>query len=329
VERPRRGLLSGRALYDGGDLVKSELTLAAERYLHGRRGIREQPRSGAERNWMRDRVDRARELLAEEGIHVTNADLQAIWWYPEKELYAKLGGEGTDALNYAGALADLVRKQGIADGQIQSAIRSEAGGPGSAGLSEARREGGRGIAPPEEGGEGAEGAAGLRDRGIGLGRHTPEPLFQSVGRGVGEGQEGAAGGVLTSAPVAKFHAAVQHAHDTHKFGSSVAVHSPQEYAGMKRYLAPDGSAGYRSDAQLSVRPEPLRRGDIAHSSNCAERGRLRNLGRRDRRARVSEHRHDIVAVYVGVRVTFALYSHGRTIGSAGTESRIESIDAVS
>jgi SAM-dependent methyltransferase len=38
-------------------------------------------------------VIRAREMLAERGIDVTNADLQAILWYPEKDLWDRLRGK--------------------------------------------------------------------------------------------------------------------------------------------------------------------------------------------------------------------------------------------
>lgn len=129
-----RDFVTNRADYASGARTKSELTYAAERYLDGRQGIKEAPRSGAERQWMRDRIDRARQLLGDDGIPATNADLQAIWWYPEKALYAKMGGESADRLNtdYAGAFSDLARQRGIPDGQIQSAVRAVAGAPQSA-----------------------------------------------------------------------------------------------------------------------------------------------------------------------------------------------------
>lgn len=126
-----RDFAANRALYDSGERTKSELVHAAQRYLHGIAGVRQSPRSGNERNWMRDRVNAARQMLAKEGINVTNADLQAIWWYPEKELYAKMGGTDSDILNadYAGAFRDLVRNRGISDEQIERAIRAASGRP--------------------------------------------------------------------------------------------------------------------------------------------------------------------------------------------------------
>jgi hypothetical protein len=79
------------------------------RYQKNSAGINEQPLSGGHRQWLRDRVNRARDLLAEQGHHLTNADLQATWWYPEKDLYSKLGGVDSAPINtdYATTYRDL------------------------------------------------------------------------------------------------------------------------------------------------------------------------------------------------------------------------------
>lgn len=102
-----------RAAYDSGDKAKSELTLASERYQANSRGINETPTSGSQRQWMRARVNRAREILAGQGHNLTNADLQAIWWYPEKELYSKLGGRDSEAINtdYATVYRNLAARR--------------------------------------------------------------------------------------------------------------------------------------------------------------------------------------------------------------------------
>jgi hypothetical protein len=103
-----------RDLYDSKERVKSEVTKAADRYLFNLRGINEQPKGGAHRDWMRGLVNRTRELLADEGHNLTNADLQAIWWYPEKRLYSKLGGRDSEAINtdYATVLRKLRAARG-------------------------------------------------------------------------------------------------------------------------------------------------------------------------------------------------------------------------
>jgi hypothetical protein len=69
------------------------------------------------------------------GTNITNADLQAIWWYPEKNLYAKMGGRDSEAINvdYASAIADLARKKVVSEGAIARAVGSAHRGPGPAG----------------------------------------------------------------------------------------------------------------------------------------------------------------------------------------------------
>jgi hypothetical protein len=43
-------------------------------------------------------LNKARRVLAQNGTNITNADLQAIWWYPEKNLCAKMGGRVSEAM---------------------------------------------------------------------------------------------------------------------------------------------------------------------------------------------------------------------------------------
>jgi hypothetical protein len=119
-----RDYRDNRAEYDAGTRKKSELTLSAERLDHAIDGINETPSSGAQRIWMRDIVNQSREMLAKEGLNVSNADLQAIWWYPEKELYAKMGGRDSEGINvdYSSAIQDLARKHGISEHEIAGAV---------------------------------------------------------------------------------------------------------------------------------------------------------------------------------------------------------------
>jgi hypothetical protein len=103
-----------RDLYDSKERTKSELTKAADRYLFNQSGINETPKGGGHRDWMRGLVHRARDLLREEGHDLTPADLQAIWWYPEKRLYSKLGGRDSEGINtdYATVLRQLRAARG-------------------------------------------------------------------------------------------------------------------------------------------------------------------------------------------------------------------------
>ena len=154
-----RDYVTNRAAYDSGAKAKSELTYAAERFQKGQAGINEQPGSGSARTWMRERVLRAKDLLAGEGINVTPADLQAIWWYPEKDLYGKLGGRDSEGINvdYASAISDLARKKGVSDDDLARAVGSvdqRSGSTGEADVSGAIggvREEGSGVhALPQE-----------------------------------------------------------------------------------------------------------------------------------------------------------------------------------
>jgi hypothetical protein len=119
-----RDYTTNRAAYDSGEKAKSELTYAAERFQKGQAGINEQPGSGSARTWMRSVVGRSRQLLANEGTNVTPADLQAIWWYPEKDLYGKLGGRDSEGINvdYASAISNLARSKGVSDAELARAM---------------------------------------------------------------------------------------------------------------------------------------------------------------------------------------------------------------
>lgn len=54
--------------------------------LAGQRKPNDAPVSGSQRKWIRDVVNGAVKMLAKSGYNVTPADLQALVWYPEKDL---------------------------------------------------------------------------------------------------------------------------------------------------------------------------------------------------------------------------------------------------
>jgi hypothetical protein len=82
------------------------------------------PKSAGERRLMKDVAQRAVRILKEHGIDVTNADMQALWWYPEKDLYERMGGRGVEDLNvdYAGAMKDLALEKGFTQKQIDDVL---------------------------------------------------------------------------------------------------------------------------------------------------------------------------------------------------------------
>jgi len=121
-----------RDKYDSGERVKSELTYSAERIIFGLAGLKETPSSGAQREWIRSVVAQARQKLKADGVTITPADLQAVWWYPEKELYSKLGGRDSEGINvdYAIELKKLYDRR-RAEGQLGSV--ADGPRPGSTG----------------------------------------------------------------------------------------------------------------------------------------------------------------------------------------------------
>lgn len=80
---------------------------------------KDSPKSAAKREWM-NRI--AIEVADELGIQPAN--LQAILWYPEKELYAKLGVRDNESAptDYAAELSKLAKQRGISDADVRSAI---------------------------------------------------------------------------------------------------------------------------------------------------------------------------------------------------------------
>jgi hypothetical protein len=147
-----RDFAQNRALYDSGDRTKSELTYSAERAWKALKGINEQPTSGGQRQWIRSVWNRAREILGDQGHNITNADMQALWWYPEKDLYAKMGGVESKGINvdYSTALQDAARKAGHSEDAIQGALSAAHRGSGPAAA--ANVAGGKPVFRPQGGG---------------------------------------------------------------------------------------------------------------------------------------------------------------------------------
>lgn len=81
---------------DNKDMEKTPMMKAAKMALVNGVKPKGTPRGGNERLWMRSVVKRAQDILAEQGINLTSADMQAILWYPEKDLYAKLTSGGLE-----------------------------------------------------------------------------------------------------------------------------------------------------------------------------------------------------------------------------------------
>lgn len=111
------------AEYKSGARIKGQLQLKAQALVRGIDGIMEDPGGGKLRLWRQGVVNRAREMLAERGLNMTNADVQATIWYPEKTLYERLGSKGPigGLADYSTAFARLMRAKGYTDAEIAAA----------------------------------------------------------------------------------------------------------------------------------------------------------------------------------------------------------------
>ena len=87
-------------------------------------------------------VNNIRVALAEIGINVSNADIQAVLWYPEKDLWAKLRGEEESdlKLSYEDEFLRLANERGLTGPATEAAARVRAARSG--GQSDTRTEGG-------------------------------------------------------------------------------------------------------------------------------------------------------------------------------------------
>ena len=84
------------------------------------------PRNGTMRRWISNVVKQSIEKLNQLGYSMTAADLQAILWYPEKEIYGKLTDRPLERFNmsYDEAILWIAQKEGINNDDLSAAIRS-------------------------------------------------------------------------------------------------------------------------------------------------------------------------------------------------------------
>jgi biotin operon repressor len=86
--------------------------------------LQAQPKGAGERSYMRTVTKAAIEKLRQNGYMIDTADFQALMWYPEKQLFRKLGvapGRGADN-DYLDAAKMLALKEGFTDDQINQTL---------------------------------------------------------------------------------------------------------------------------------------------------------------------------------------------------------------
>jgi hypothetical protein len=126
-----RQFIKERDAFDSGTRIKTSLVGASGAILKSADKPTDSPSSGGERQRLRD-VTRQMVAIVEEqtGKRVPPAALQALIWYPEQELYKKLGaGLRVTSQDYAGAAESLLTKEGFDGKQLRTAAES---GPGQA-----------------------------------------------------------------------------------------------------------------------------------------------------------------------------------------------------
>jgi len=104
-----------KAFAAGGFKDKRELTRGAKALIENGIKVLESPGGGTHRSYMRATVSRAVELLKEQGLETDAASAQALLWYPEKELYGKLGvgNKKSAPTDYEAELAKIAIERGI------------------------------------------------------------------------------------------------------------------------------------------------------------------------------------------------------------------------
>lgn len=120
-----RQFIKERAAFDSGTRIKTPLVGAAGAILKSADKPTDAPSSGGERQRLRD-VTRQMVAMVEQqtGKRVPPAALQALIWYPEQELYKKLGaGLRVTSQDYAGAAKSLLTKEGFDGKRIDTAAK--------------------------------------------------------------------------------------------------------------------------------------------------------------------------------------------------------------
>ena len=119
-----------QALYRAKQYNKPLWAKASENIITQQFKPQDSPYGGNFRNAVRRVMDKTRKKLEKSGYSVTNADLQAILWYPEKDLFSKLGVRAKQNLNidYADAF-DIILKERTGDetASVQAVGRREDG----------------------------------------------------------------------------------------------------------------------------------------------------------------------------------------------------------
>jgi hypothetical protein len=112
---------------------RPEHKVAAQRLAEGPRKTLDAPANGKHRKFIRETVQEALTALRGMGIDIDAADLQALVWYPEKDLLKAhgIGDKRSAPTDYETEFFKIAKERGIDEETIEAAIQARTGRRGS------------------------------------------------------------------------------------------------------------------------------------------------------------------------------------------------------
>ena len=175
---------------EAGQSALEETRKFANALKKGLNPLVEAPVDGTHRRWIRERIAEVQSELRSRGIELENADLQAVLWYLEKELYEKLNYRSKSGeSDYASAASSLYQSVAGRPSDVYAGGTGRVRAIGSTGGSEGMGAGQAGQAPgPEVGGQrympsGIDESTGLplnSDGTVTVYHHTNKKSAQSI-----------------------------------------------------------------------------------------------------------------------------------------------------
>ena len=214
--------------------------------------------SNQDRRVISEVINEARKRLEKKGYTVTNADVQAVLWYPEKDIWERVKGNEESSLksSYDDEFIELARQRGVGEqaNRIATRIRDDRSRRSSRNRAVDDAGAGRSV----RGGSVQLGSPVRR-----TGRITGARVRYRSGRGTGPSDR------RESLTAEDFSAIGQANKAGHKFGTSVDVYPPEEYEGYDLILLEepryeDGSGG--GTATISISPQ----GEVGSVTKSAE-----------------------------------------------------------
>ena len=245
------------------------------------------PKNSSQRTWIREVVAEAQSMLKQRGLDVDTATMQALIWYPEKELYLKhgVGDARAKPTDYEQEFASIASARGVDPARIRSILRRKSG------------RGPRGIRPREsEGLEQAQEQFTQRERraqllraGVTTVRRDTRATYRATApkarkpvlvgnakvtstyapevyaknqwnrvRVTGQNIHELDGNATGNESAVEFHARITAAKEAHEDGAAVYVYPLEEYEGARLFLTQDGLSGFalKGDDIVSVFKHP-------------------------------------------------------------------------